>query len=213
MTNIALLLTLATAPASAAPSPTTAATTEPPAASSSPKTRDVNIGPTISEEHVRDINRKWSGVGIGYHNGLWGQGFAQGIKLDIPFGRRVGQHFGMRLHGTLVHPPPGTGGIYDPVINTGLELFGRGPVWFGVLRAYGGGGAWVGIRPNPTGEGRDLQFTGGGHFGLEVIIAPRMSFTFEFGGQGPGHGLRNDDAGASVMAGFMVYLGDIKRRR
>ena len=103
------------------PSATTPATptAEPSRAS---KARDVNIGPTISEEHVRDINRKWAGVGIGYHNGLWGQGFAQGLKLDIPFGRKVGQHFGMRLHGTLVHPPPGTGGIYDPVINTGLEI-------------------------------------------------------------------------------------------
>ncbi|MCB9750009.1 MAG: hypothetical protein H6713_08405 [Myxococcales bacterium] len=173
----------------------------------------MNIGPAITEDHIRDINRKWAGLGLGYHNGLWGRGYAQGLKLDIPFGRRVGQHFGMRVHGTLVHPPVGTGGIYDPVINTGLELFGRGPVWLGILRAYGGGGAWLGIRPNPTGEGKDYQFTGGGHLGVEVIVAPRMSFTIEIGGQGPGHGLRNDDAGASVMGGFMVYLGDIGRQR
>ncbi len=98
------------------------------------------------------------------------------------------------------------------MINTGLEFFGRGPVWLGLFRVYGGGGAWVGIRPNPNDMGKVYQFSGGGHIGAEFLVAPRMSFTFELGGQGPGHGLRSDDAGASVMGGFMIYLGDVLRR-
>lgn len=166
-------------------------------------------GPMLTREHVVAMNRRARGVGLGYDNGLWGRGFAQGIKIDVPFGKRVGQFFGLRVRTAFVHSLDGP---YDPVINTGLEAFGRGPVIYGVVRAYGGGGAWIGIRPVPTSDGGTWAITGGGHFGFEVFYTPRSSFTFEVGGQGSGHHL-DMDAGASVLAGIVLYLGDIRRKR
>jgi len=38
-----------------------------------------------------------------------------------------------------------------------------------------------------------------------------MSFQFEVGGQGPGHGL-GYDAGATVQGGMMFYLGALGSR-
>lgn len=167
------------------------------------------VAPALpTPERVAHINRIWRGVGLGYANGLWGSSFGQSLRVDVPFGRKVGQFAGVRVEGRLIHPPAGTGGFYDPVVHSGLSFWGRGPVWLGLVRVYGGGGAWVGVRPNPV-EGEQLGFSGGGYFGVEFLVASRMSFTFEVGGQGPAHRFRQDDAGGSAMAGFMVYLGAI----
>jgi hypothetical protein len=161
-------------------------------------------------EYVESINEKWRGFGIGYDNGLWGRGFAQGIKLDIPFGLRVGQFIGLRIRSVIVHPLE-HGAPYDPVFDNGIEIFGRGPVLLGVLRLYGGGGVWVGIRPSPTAEGRSWGIGGGGHVGIEGRMAERVSLTFEIGGQGPAHAL-GLDSGASIMGGTMVYLGALRQK-
>ncbi len=173
----------------------------------------VVLPPDLDE--LAEIQRNWRGVGIGFSNGLFGQGFGQSLRVDVPFGRKVGQFFGLRVEGRLVHPPPQTGGPWDPVVTTGLMLTGRGPVWGGRFRVYGGGGAWLGIRPNPRVQGEDFGFSGGGFFGAEFMVNRRVSFTFEVGGQGPSHRGTSHDAGASVMGGMTVYLGNLggKKRR
>jgi hypothetical protein len=192
------------------PAPTTSVTVE---TRKPHKTRqrsdDPVLGPMPTREYVEGMNRRARGVGLGYDNGLWGQGFMQGLKVDIPFGKRVGQFLGLRVRSMFVHT---TEDAYDPVINSGLELFGRGPVFYGIVRMYGGGGCWIGIRPVPTDEGGTWAITGGGHVGFELFYVSRSSFTFEFGGQGSGHHL-DLDAGASVVAGVALYLGDIRKKR
>ncbi len=175
--------------------------------------KDAVVAPPLpSRERIADINRVWRGVGIGYANGLFGQGFGQSLRVDVPFGRKVGQFFALRAEGRFIHPPPNTPSPYDPAVTTGLMLIGRGPVWGGLFRVYGGAGAWLGIRPNPDVQGKDFGVAGGGFFGTEVLVTRRMSFTFEVGGQGPSHIGRKDDAGASVMGGLMVYLGALGKR-
>lgn len=154
---------------------------------------------------IRWIQRRWSGVGFGYDNGLWGGHYGQSVKVSLPFGRKLGQFFGLRVRVGGVHYHDAQN-HYDPVLNLGGELFGRSPVWWGVLRVYGGGGLWAGIRPNPTAEGGDVALGGGGHFGVEAFASPFMSFTFEIGGQAPGHDL-GIDGGGSAMGGVMFYFG------
>ena len=161
---------------------------------------------TFSDDQIRWINRRWSGVGVGYDNGLWGGKYGQSIKVSIPFGRNLGRFLGMRVRGMLVHHIDDVADQFAPVVNVGAELFGRSPVWWGVLRVYGGGGLWAGIRPNPTSSGARYRLGGGGFVGLEAFAAPFMAFTFEVGGQAPGHGL-GVDAGGSAMGGMIFYFG------
>jgi hypothetical protein len=161
------------------------------------------IAPVNDQEFVQKINNYWRGVGLGFDNGLWGEEFAQGIKVDLPFGNRVGQFVGVRLRGLMVHQDSPLID-YEPLYLWGGELFGRGPVWGGIVRVYGGGGVWYGTVD--FGGSQDEGWAGGGHYGIEAILFERGSFTFEIGGQsgidgdGPG-------AGASVMAGIMFYFG------
>lgn len=165
------------------------------------------LGPLPTAAHTEDINRRWRGLGVGVDNGLWGSSYAQSFKVDVPFGWRAGQFLGMRIRRTVVHAQ--IDGHWDGVINTGLELFGRSPVWFGLLRTYGGGGAWLGLRPAliDPGRGADLWgIGGGGHFGVEFLLVPWASLQIEIGGQSAAHRL-GVDAGASVMAGVMFYTG------
>jgi hypothetical protein len=174
-----------------------------------------NLGPMPTAAQIDRTNRMWRGVGIGYDFGMWGRGhLAQGLKLDIPFGWKLGQYFGLRVRGTMVYADsgPDANDIFDPVFNPGLELFGRTPVMLGVLRVYGGGGAWAGIRLEPTEDGERYGIGGGGHVGAEFMVAPRAAIQFEVGGQAPAHAL-GYDGGASVMAGIMVYTGRAKPRR
>jgi hypothetical protein len=168
-----------------------------------------SLGPLPTPAHLDRMNRIWRGVGIGVDMGLWGQAhFAQSLKIDIPFGWRIGQFFGIRTRGIMAYTDsdPGLDTVGDPVFNGGIELFGRGPVLLGILRVYGGGGAWIGARLRPTDVGRSWNVGGGGHFGVEFVLAPRASLQFELGGQAPGHAL-GYDAGASVMSGVMIYTG------
>src|SRR5688572_11096251 len=99
------------------------------------------VAPVLDPAYSLRVNRRARGVGVGLRQGLWGEGFGQSLHVDIPFGRRVGQFFGMRLHGTTLHPPHRTPG-YDPVLFGGVEMFGRSPVVGGIIRLYGGGGVF-----------------------------------------------------------------------
>jgi hypothetical protein len=161
------------------------------------------IAPVPDESYSLRVNRAARGLGLGIRQGLWGSGFGQALHVDIPFGKRVGQFFGMRLQGTISHPLRER---WDPVVFGGVELFGRSPVIGGIARIYGGGGVFAGGRPRPTDEGRVWGVSGGGHLGLELFAAPRMSFSVEIGGQGPVHAL-GLDAGPSVMGGINFWLG------
>ena len=167
------------------------------------------VAPVLDRAYSLKVNRYARGIGIGFHQGLWGEGFGQRLHLDLPFGRRIGQFFGARVSGTLVHlesPRAGGGSRWDPSVFGGVELFGRSPVWGGILRVYGGGGVYVGGRPNPTPEGARYAVGGGGHMGIEAFAAPRVGFSIEVGGQSPIHGLLRD-GGASVMGGVNLYFG------
>ncbi|MEN0060764.1 MAG: hypothetical protein AAGA48_01375 [Myxococcota bacterium] len=156
---------------------------------------DVTTGPLASPQEVAAINRKWRGLGFGADGGTLGRGTGYGIRLDVPFGRRAGQFFGARLRGLAVSSA-------DPVVwMGGISLFGRGPVLLGILRVVGGGGLLVGV--DAQGE---PALGGGGHYGIEVRLAPRTALSVEFGSQG-GRGVLDVVRGPSVRAGVMVYLG------
>lgn len=165
------------------------------------------IGPLPDAEYIADINAKWRGVGVGYDNGLWGQNFGQGVKLDLPFGPKIGQFVGLRLRGLMIHEE--TPNAFTPVMGGGAELFGRGPVLMGIVRVYGGGGVYYGEALNL--DSAEPRLTAGGHYGVEVLVSERNSFTFEVGGQGPMHP-DGRDAGASVMAGTTFYFGDLGKK-
>jgi hypothetical protein len=190
------------------PEPALAVTTPAPAVPEAARESPADERPlgSFSDDQIRWVQNRWSGVGVGYDNGLWGSHYGQTLKLSIPFGRKLGRFFGLRVRGGIVHYDDPVRDRYDPVLNVGGELFGRSPVWAGVLRVYGGGGLWAGIRPNPSSEGSQVALGGGGHFGLEAFAAPFMSFTFEVGGQAPGHSL-GIDSGGSAMGGLMFYFG------
>jgi hypothetical protein len=162
------------------------------------------VAPVLDREYSIRVNRRARGVGIGFRQGVWGDGFGQALHLDIPFGRRVGQFFGARVSGTVVHGQ--VDDRYDPVAFGGLELFGRSPVMGGVVRVYGGGGAMLGGRLRPEIEGRRYGVAGGGHLGLEAFVTPWISFSVEVGGQGPVHAMALD-GGANVMGGVNLWFG------
>jgi len=169
------------------------------------------LGPKFTDAYIDRINRNFRGIGIGFDQGLWGRGFGQTLKLTIPFGKRVGQFFGMRLRGMSVFDPSNVG--VDSLFGGGIELFGRSPVYLGLLRVYGGGGVWAGGRPfKPASDAtRGWGVGGGGHFGIEFVLAPRMGMTFEVGGRSSIHAL-GLDAGATATAGVVFYLGNLRGR-
>lgn len=162
------------------------------------------VAPVLTRDYAIEVNRRARGLGIGFRQGLWGQGFGQSLHLDVPFGRRVGQFFGARLTGTVVHGEAAD--RYDPVAFGSVELFGRSPVLGGLIRIYGGGGVMMGGRLHPRIDGRRYGIAGGGHMGIEAFAAPRVSFSIEVGGQGPVHAL-GIDGGASVMGGMSFWFG------
>src|SRR5688572_16596555 len=93
------------------------------------------VAPVPDAEYSTRVNRAARGLGIGIDQGLLGGGFGQRLHLDVPFGRRVGQFFGVRIQGSVVHPMPHSRDrpvAYDPVVFGGLELFGRSPVIGGI---------------------------------------------------------------------------------
>lgn len=161
------------------------------------------VAPVADAAYSQAVNRSARGVGLGLDQGLYGSAFGQRLHLDVPFGRRVGQFFGLRVQGTVAYA---VRGAFDPVALGGLELFGRSPVMGGIVRIYGGGGVFVGGRFAPLVEGSRFGIAGGGHMGIEAFGTSRMSFSVEIGGQGPVHA-QGLDAGASVLGGINFYFG------
>jgi len=161
------------------------------------------VAPVADAAYSQAVNRSARGLGFGIDQGIYGGAFGQRLHLDVPFGRRVGQFFGLRVQGTVAY---NVRGAFDPVAMGGLELFGRSPVMGGIVRVYGGGGVFVGGRFAPGVEGRRFGIAGGGHMGIEAFAMPRMSFSVEIGGQAPVHAL-GLDAGASVLGGINFYFG------
>ena len=158
------------------------------------------VVPELDAAWAMDVNRAWRGVGIGYDNGLWGSSYGQSVKVDLPFGAKLGQFVGLRVRGIMTYPGD------SPIGLVGGEIFGRSPVYAGIVRVYGGGGAWYGGAFDQD----QPAVAWGGHSGVEVALTRRNAFTFEVGGQAPADG-SGRDAGASVMAGTTVYLGSIGR--
>jgi hypothetical protein len=217
------LLTLASVataaePTPLAPTPTVqsaapAAPVGPAPAGAQPTSLDANSaydGPLATQQHVSEMNDRLAGVGIGFDMGLWGDRFANGLKVDVPLGTgRLGQFFGVRLRGLVVHDD--FEGRFQPVAAGGVELFGRSPVQLGALRVYGAGGLYYGATMNTLSGDAAPELVGGGHFGVEFAANKRQTFSFEVGGQGPISD-REFDAGASVMAGTTIYLGKVGGR-
>ena len=206
-----LAVILLQAPATAA-TPATSATVIPP--ESPGRTTGalrLVLGQRLDAIWLERINRNMRGVGFGFDQGLWGHTMGQTLKLSIPFGKRIGQFGGIRLRGMMAHDVWGQ--TSDGAYGGGIELFGRTPVFLGLLRVYGGGGVWAGGRPfRPNGDTtRVWAVGGGGHFGVEFVLTPRMTITFEVGGQSGIHA-RRIDAGPSVMAGFMMWFGNMRGR-
>ncbi|MEM6995778.1 MAG: hypothetical protein AAF721_35035 [Myxococcota bacterium] len=167
------------------------------------------VAPVPDRDYSLRVNRRARGLGIGFSQGLWGRGFGQTLRFDIPFGRRVGQFFGARLAGTIVHAESTLADgakRWDPSVFGAVELFGRSPVMGGIVRVYGGGGLHFGGRPVPTPQGAKVAVGGGGHMGIEAFASPRVAFSVEIGGQRGVHGLGHD-GGASVMGGVNLYFG------
>jgi hypothetical protein len=173
-----------------------------------PRARDKSpkpvLGPRATEAYFEEVNRYARGPNIGVEFGLWGTGMVNGLKTDIPWGKRVGQFLGTRLS-FRYFTPLRYEGTFDPLLFATVEVFGRSPVLMGVVRLYGGGGVFFGGRPAPQNPGDAFGVTGGGHLGFEFFLTRKMSFTLELGGQGPMH-VENYDAGLSVLGGVVFYF-------
>lgn len=162
-------------------------------------------GPVPGPEYTAAVNEQAKRVCLSYQNGLWGSKFAQALRIDLPFGPKLGRYLGADVRGLFVHTDGDPTLDYDPLIGLDVGFFGRGPVLFGVIRLYGGGGLIVGIRPG-SGVTDRVKISGGGHLGVEFFASPYQSFAIEIGGQGPGHAT-GEDGGASVMGIMNVYPG------
>lgn len=135
------------------------------------------------------------GLSIGFDNGLFGDGFGQGLRLRIPFGR----NWGLAVRALSVMDDQGPD-QFQWALGGRLEIVGQSPVYLNLVRLYGGGGPQV-IR-GMRGEGRGTtSLGGGGQFGFEFFQSPRFSLFFEVGGQGG----NNRFSGATVLAGLNFY--------
>jgi hypothetical protein len=135
------------------------------------------------------------GLALGYENGLFGDGFGQGLRLKLPFT----QHWGVVARALSVIDE-GAPGRFDWSLGGRLEVFGQSPVFLNLVRLYGGGGPqfFRGLRGGREGQS---GWGGGGQFGFEFFQSPRVSLFLEVGGQG-GDG---QVGGATVLAGINIY--------
>ena len=136
------------------------------------------------------------GVAFGYEAGSWGGSWGQGLRVRIP----ILEFFALDARGIVTH----TVRVGDDRWDAGarIDLIGHSPVLLNVLRLYGGGGPQL-FHPISSDADQTVHWGGGGHFGLEAFLNPRMSMFFEVGGQS---GVAVDVAtGATVMAGIKVH--------
>jgi len=157
------------------------------------------LTPASSEGYAEWAEKPTVGDGIAftYENGLWGEAFAQGIRVKIPFHR----HWSVVVRPLVLHRV-GSSNNYRADVGGRLELVGASPLFLNFARIYGGGGLQVFYsvkgEPNPK-----VSFGGGGHFGFEFFGARTYSFFAEIGGQSGAQG--GFGTGATVMAGVNWY--------
>ncbi len=65
------------------------------------------VAPVLDPAYSLKVNRVARGLGFGFNQGVFGDGFGQSLHLDVPLGRKIGQFYGLRLQGTIVHPCTG----------------------------------------------------------------------------------------------------------
>ncbi|MBX3186681.1 MAG: hypothetical protein KF819_06685 [Labilithrix sp.] len=140
------------------------------------------------------------GLAIGYENGLWGNVFMQALRFRIPFS----PHWGMMVKGFITHPTDHTGNIHPHYGGGRLDLFGGSPIIAGFARMYGGGGIHVATKVLGHGGDTDVHTGGGGYFGFEFFMMPKLSWIAEIGG---GSGVDGSAAGATVVGGMNWYPG------
>jgi hypothetical protein len=135
------------------------------------------------------------GVGFGLDNGLFGRAYAQGLRVRFP----LGDQFAFNLRGIS------TFGMAEDEARWELggraEFIGHTPVYYNLVRLYGGGGPEIATRVAGPGPRDKTRFGGGGHFGFEFFLTPGMSFFAEIGGHA-GDGLTG---GGTVLGGMMFY--------
>lgn len=138
-------------------------------------------------------SRTGRGVAFGVENGLFGRAFEQGLKLRIP----VLEHWDVGLRGISTFGEQA--GDTTWYVGGRLDIVGHSPTYLNLVRLYGGGGPEVFAKANGVGD--KLLVGGGGHFGFEFFLNPKMSFYAEIGG----HGGNELTAGGTAIAGMMLY--------
>ena len=134
------------------------------------------------------------GVSLGFDNGLFGRAYEQGVRLRVP----ILEHFDLALRGVSAFGDrEGELGWYA---GGRAEIIGHSPVYLNLVRVYGGGGPEVTTRLQGSGGDKTL-IGGGGEFGFEFFVSPRISFFAEIGGRA------GDDltGGGTAIAGMMLY--------
>jgi hypothetical protein len=134
------------------------------------------------------------GFALGFDNGLFGRAYEQGFRLRVP----ILEHFALGLRGVSAFGE--RGGDLAWHLGGRAELIGHSPVYLNLVRLYGGGGPEVTTRVQGTGGDKTL-IGGGGQFGFEFFVGPKMSFFAEIGGRA------GDDltGGGTAIAGMMLY--------
>jgi hypothetical protein len=135
------------------------------------------------------------GVGFGLDNGLFGRAYAQGLRVRFP----LGEHFAFNVRGISTFGQVEDEGRWE--LGGRAEFIGHTPVYYNLVRLYGGGGPEVARRVAGPGPSNKTRFGGGGHFGFEFFLKPGMSFFAEIGGHS-GDGLTG---GGTVLGGMMFY--------
>jgi hypothetical protein len=133
-------------------------------------------------------------VGFGVENGLSGRAFEQGVKLRIP----ILEHFGVQLRGVSAFGDAGGDTAY--YLGGRIDLVGQTPVYLNLVRLYGGGGPEVLTRVAGPGGDKTL-IGGGGQFGFEFFVSPKMAFYVEIGG----HSGNELTGGGTAIAGMTLY--------
>jgi hypothetical protein len=137
------------------------------------------------------------GVAFGYDNGIWGNQFEQGVRVRLPIAR----HWAVLARGIVLHAVGTAMEPYRMGAGGRLEIIGFSDVLHGFARMYGGGG--VQVLGTVTGASTPLGVAGGGEFGAEMFVTPKLAFYFEIGGTG---GAKDGfGAGGTAIAGLHAY--------
>jgi hypothetical protein len=160
------------------------------------------------------------GVSFGIEEGGWSGVFGSGLRVHVPFFTVRGERekpnqsgsVGMTLRGLVFTAPTlansnvltVTNGNEGPAYHAGgrIELTGATPVFFNLIRIYGGGGVDV-FSAIGTGVSHQPTVSGGGEFGFEFFNNRHVAYFIEIGGHGSvDTGL---PGGETVVAGIHFY--------